>query len=676
MTIRAVILGLLGAALMCAFTYFNDHVIRQSWLVFSSTPTAVYGMLIILVLAINPLITRLRARFRLTGSELAVALALTIIPCCIPSAGLMETFPNVVMMPHHFAKTDPGWKAEGIVEMAPDVMLPDPSDDDTVVTGYVQGLSTGTQSTGVSDVPWSAWGKTLAFWLPMALLLWGGLIGLALVVHRQWSKHERLPYPIATFTEALLPPDGGKGRPVYLERLFLVGCGAVMFIHLTGYLHAWWPDYTFELPRRFYLYSFRKLMPMMEDPPGTGLVRVSVVFTVVGLAFFLPKDVSFSLGIGPTVFSVLGGILAGYGVAMGGATFYDMSLRRALQAGAYAGLLVIVLYTGRRYYWCTLRAAAGLKSPDPVPPHAVWGARILIGCAVAFAVGLMAVGLSWPLAILYTALIVAAYACIGRLSAETGLIFIQLYWEPAALVVALFGVRAVGPTAALIMFLVSSALILDTRESIVPFVLNSLRVVDARRVSIGRVSALSVGALLLGLAIAVPVTLAIKYDRGTNLSYRWASLAAPRHAFDEAVRIKRRVQTQGMLSQSETAGGCSRLLSISPSPTLVAGFTAALLVFLALSVARLRFPSWPLHPVMLLTWATFPGGVFAGSILIGFVVKYAVAKYGGDKAYRRLKPLMIGLIAGDMAFGIGASVIGGIYYAVTGSPPPRFSVFY
>jgi hypothetical protein len=60
---------------------------------------------------------------------------------------------------------------------------------------------------------------------------------------------------------------------------------------------------------------------------------------------------------------------------------------------------------------------------------------------------------------------------------------------------------------------------------------------------------------------------------------------------------------------------------------------------------------------------------------MAFVVKWSVLKYGGDRIYRKIKPVMLGLIAGDMLSGLLTSAIGGAYYFVTATPPPRFSVF-
>jgi hypothetical protein len=353
---------------------------------------------------------------------------------------------------------------------------------------------------------------------------------------------------------------------------------------------------------------------------------------------------------------------------------YQMNLQKSLQAGAYAGMLLVVLYTGRRYYVSVLRSALGMSSADDVEAQATWGMRAFFACALLLVIVLAAVGLDWQIGLLFVGLMFAIFIVIGRISAETGYIFIQPYWEPAALIVALMGIRAIGPSTAVILFLLSTVLLVDTREALVPFMLNSFKVLNERSVKLSRTTLLSGLALFLGLAVALPVTLYIKYDQGTDKRYGWASSMAPRFSFDEGVRIKQRLKTHNELERAESLSGFARFGAIAPEGKIILGFAIALGAYLLLSVARLRVPWWPLHPVLLLMWSTFAGWRFAASMLIGCIIKVLVTKYGGDKAYRLARPVMIGVIAGDMLFGILTSVIGFVYYAITGSPPPRFVV--
>ena len=59
----------------------------------------------------------------------------------------------------------------------------------------------------------------------------------------------------------------------------------------------------------------------------------------------------------------------------------------------------------------------------------------------------------------------------------------------------------------------------------------------------------------------------------------------------------------------------------------------------------------------------------AWSFLIGWAIKTAVSRYGGGKAYQRIKPLMIGIIAGDLAGRFTPMLVGIIFYAFTGKRP-------
>ena len=64
----------------------------------------------------------------------------------------------------------------------------------------------------------------------------------------------------------------------------------------------------------------------------------------------------------------------------------------------------------------------------------------------------------------------------------------------------------------------------------------------------------------------------------------------------------------------------------------------------------------------------------AFSFLLGWFIKALVVKYGGEAAYRKLKPLMFGLIAGDMLGGIIPTIMGVFYHLFTGELPKLFKV--
>ncbi|MHC5057610.1 MAG: DUF6785 family protein, partial [Planctomycetota bacterium] len=72
MTKRAVGIGLALAVTLGGVTYFNNSVMRQTWLVGNYLPISVYGSLILFLVIVNPLLGRIGDSWRLGSRELAV----------------------------------------------------------------------------------------------------------------------------------------------------------------------------------------------------------------------------------------------------------------------------------------------------------------------------------------------------------------------------------------------------------------------------------------------------------------------------------------------------------------------------------------------------------------------------------------------------------------------------
>jgi len=68
-----------------------------------------------------------------------------------------------------------------------------------------------------------------------------------------------------------------------------------------------------------------------------------------------------------------------------------------------------------------------------------------------------------------------------------------------------------------------------------------------------------------------------------------------------------------------------------------------------LALLRLRFAWWPLHPIGYLMLGTYPVQHLWFSILIGWIAKSLVLRFGGAKLYTDGKPLFFGLIVGESA---------------------------
>jgi len=79
-----------------------------------------------------------------------------------------------------------------------------------------------------------------------------------------------------------------------------------------------------------------------------------------------------------------------------------------------------------------------------------------------------------------------------------------------------------------------------------------------------------------------------------------------------------------------------------------------------LQYASLTMPKWPLHYVGLLLSYTYFGEMVWASVLAGWLLRVVPILFGGARLYRRLRPLFIGLIVGEILSAIVWFSISGI----------------
>ena len=173
----------------------------------------------------------------------------------------------------------------------------------------------------------------------------------------------------------------------------------------------------------------------------------------------------------------------------------------------------------------------------------------------------------------------------------------------------------------------------------------------------------------------MPVVLRLQYQHGVTTSGDWWSNGSkPREPFWSSLGVRNALEAQGTLEESDRISGWQRLAAVRPDRSSMITFSLSFGAVLLFMFLRHRFPAWPFHPLMLVTMSMWSASVFSFSILLGWLIKTLVMKYGGATLYQKLKPLMIGLIAGEMLGIIVPVIVGAIYFAVTGEPPKVFHV--
>lgn len=692
MTWRSVLLGLVCSIALCCFTYFNQSVMRQSAVVGNYIPLSVYGTLILIVVLVNPLLRRLRGaasrilqhRFTrpwaFSGPELAVTITMVLCTCGIAESGFLKTFTNVAMLPRHYRRTTPAWDYEdtGTFKRLPEHFIAETGEDDEALNGYLQGR-VGNERISLGDVPWEQWRRPLMTWVPVVLLLLVGFTALSLVVHRQWREHEKLPYPLATFAAELLGKggDAGKGSVLH-QRAFWVAAGVILGIHLVNFAHSWWPEYVIRINTSFDLQPLMHVIPAMDKARLRGaLLYCRTYFAVVGVAYIVSSDVSFSFTVVPFLGTIVQGILATYGVSFMGGSEHRATIYTSLNIGSFVAFLFMIVFFGRHHYWNVLRRAFGMKTRDSAFSYEVWGCRVFLFCTIAATGMMIGYGLAWPFAFCFMFMIICFYVCVSRVVAQTGLFIMKPAWVPHILLLGLFGGYALGPTAALIAMFFSSVLFAEARETVMPYMVNSFCLLEqeGEGPKLGKIATWSIAAATAGLIIGLTVMLCLQYKHGTDMAAGgWFTNTVPTYPFELSTDLAQRLKSQGALETSTALTSWQRVLATRSERTFVVSFLIGVALVVGCYMARIRIKNWPINPAVFLLWSWSHCAKLTFSFFLGWCIKSAVSRYGGWQMVQKVKVVMIGVIAGDMLGAFIPAVISAVYWMMTGDPPRSYNI--
>jgi len=678
LTVRALLIGLFGAVLIAALVYLNDHVLHmESFTAGHLLPVGVFVVMLVGAAAVK-LVWFRRPERRFRAGELAVILMLLLVPCSIVSRGLLRTFTPTLVLPRYWYRQEPGWQKYDLMDYVPPALLAETGPEHPeVLDDFVSGKRTSDEHIALGDVPWAAWRRPLAAWLPVIVLTTVSMTCLGLIVHRQWAYRERLRYPIATFASSMLSGrlDGG-GPSLFRNRPFWIGLAVVFAIHLINGFHAW-EMIRIRIPMTLDFTAVTQKWPGAASAPRIcELLQPKIYFTAIAFSFFLASDIVLSLGLSHLLGVIVGGMLIARGMDLrewelaGGATAWH-------RFGAGLAFVLIFLYAGRRHYGQVLKGAflPGSRA-EGAGPHEIWDCRFLFLAQVGLVAWIVRLGLDWPLAILTVGLLMLTFVIISRISAETGLFIVQPRWQAWGVLLGLLGIRALGPEALIITAMLCAVLSVGAGQVLMPYLVNGLKVCSDAGVRPGRVGRMSVAVYVLCLAVAIPAVLWANYNFGMDMTQGHEAQRVPTMALRAAAREMPHLALAGRVAESEGLRPLQRLTEMRPDNVFLWAAGSGFVLVLLFSAMRLRFTWWPLHPVLFLVVLTYPLGRLHFSFLLGWVIKKLVTTFGGRHTYQNLKPLMIGVVAGDM-LGTAFFMVGGwVYYAVHGFASARFLIVF
>ena len=704
MTIRAVILGLLGAMFIAAVVYINDHVWMLTQFVASHFPVFVFGSLIAFVLFINPLLFLFRREWRLKPAELAVALMLLLVVCSIPSWGFLATFSKVMVTPAQTYRTQQGWQKAELRGYVPKQVLPAegeyvPEFTDT----FMRGGRAQDANIDVADVPWHYWQTPLLAGVPLIVLMAVALVCLGLVLHRQWTTAERLRYPIADIATSLLAQDPDRpSAPMFRTGMFWWGLALVLFLRIFNGLHLWFPQDMVEIPMIIPFGGVANFFTALKgDQWCYAWLHATIFPTIVAIGFMLASDVSLSLGLAPPLFGLVTIVLLRNFDTNIGRDDYMLGGGSSFQRfGSYLAMALVIAYTGRRYYKDVLKRAFFVGRKSDVPNYAAWACRIFLLAVTGMVLLICSFGLDWPFALLFVVLAIITFLGMSRINCESGLFLIVPRWQPIAVILGICGAMAVGPQAIMIISILCVVVTLAPWESLMPFFMNGLKMCTTYQIKPGRVGVSAIGVYLLGLVVAIPVVLWATHNYGVlREPPSWSNISLPLYYYKATKEKVDELSHDAELSDAKNLTTSQRFSFklgritwdwgsfppvswkdggfeyIKSKPFFVRSMAIGIGLVLVVSFFRLRLPWWPIHPVLFMVWGTLQMALISASFLLGWMIKSIVTNLGGTQTYQRTKTVMFGIIAGDLLGGVLLMASGIIYHLITNKPAPDFWIF-
>lgn len=637
-TARAVGVGLAAVAVISAVVSYNDYTLSNTPLIGNYLPIGAMLFVFGFVVLVNGPLSRLRPGWAFSTGELCAMFAVVLVGCAIPSTGLIRYLMPSFVAPHLLAGQDAAFGQLMSALKLPEWIFPslassDPvaASRDPVVTGY---LHRWTEDGGY---PYGAFVRPLLTWGLFFGLLGAALVSMVLVVHPQWSRNERLPFPLAQIQMALLeaPARGRWFNETLRSRPFWLALGGVVLLHGWNGLSVYSEGKVPAIPLGFNLASLFTAPPFSYA--DNTLYKAQLFITAAAVTYFLRPQVGLSLWL---FFAVQQLAKMQLGTATG-----DPSIRGQadLQVGGFLAFVAMVLFTGRRHYLAVLRAAF-VPGREGTAPEGTVAARVLVVTSVLLAGWLVAAGCTVLGAVVIVLTLLTLFLGLTRIVAESGVLHAQLaapVTRPFTLAAQL-GIGSPTPVPMETYFHAQKlqCILYDQRESLPVYASHAWKNCETGGVTHVRRQR---GLLLLAMVLAVLV------------AYPVASYFHLRNEYTHAATLDRSQQTPidmwgaqfnwqwqfapGMTNYSRGPTGNAP----EPLPWAASGFA----LVAGLYTARLHFPAFPLHPIGVLMVGTYAMTTLWFSFFVGHCAKTLAVRLGGYELYSASKPLAVGLIVGE-----------------------------
>ena len=532
------------------------------------------------------------------------------------------------------------WKDTALA-LAPEPLLLSKNPKSMAAQQFYEGRPEG------GRFPWRQWLTPISRWLVFIALFYLAIFFMCAILRRQWVERERLQFPLARvpleFTEG--SAGGGLLPRLFSNRMFRAGLIAAVAFRLVR-------DLPLFFGRR---YGWQFVFPFADILRETSLENlyignVSIWWMAIGFAYLVPADVSLSVWF----FYLFGRVELQTCAWLGSDLHYGASYGKFMQwqlAGSYLVFTAGALFIARRHLGAVFKKAVGLgrgisDSEEPVSYRlSFWGFLIcMVGCVAWFSRYGMKV---WVAVVMFLTMM-CMMLVQARIVAQSGLYLFESTWMAPYVMQGLGFGHVFSGKGAVVVWMQYGIMMFGNHATLAPSAIHSFRiseVFDRRR-------RLLLPALFVALIVAIAATsftyLHDAYSMGAlNFSDQWGTTGAPEWMFASAHRTMERA---GVVSRAQW------------TPFGVGIVLTGVVMFL-----RARFYWWPIHPIGLVTIASYAVDNIWLPFFLGWLVKVSLMKLGSGRMVRQARFFFIGLILVE-SFVAGVSLL--VSTITAGKIPP------
>lgn len=620
--LRTLLIGAVGTGLVSLIVASAELVAATIQIGMMQLPPAAISLLFLIVL-LNRLAGWMKPSMALTTRELAVVFIMMLFGAMLASRGLMERLIPIQVGVSYFAPAN-NWDKIYFPYFQPFMVPWDPSkkQPETLVEWFYLGIPYGVA------IPWQAWLTSTFNWLILALAVYFAFLCIATILRKQWVENERLPFPLVQ-----LPLEIMRGGNEFLgNRWFWFGVLLPVVIFTLNGLHKNFPtipEVTLNYP----------LKPYFANPPLDRISTFTIYlsFAAVGFFFLIPTELLFSFWF----FYLLSKVQEVISLSMG----LELDARHASAgaiikwecSGAFFAVAGYILYSARHHLKHVWRVVIGRERASPAEPEmmsyrvAFWG-LVIAFLFIAFWCSRM--GMAWWVALAVFGIYVFVQGLVmARCTAEGGLLITEGCFTPMD-VFTMEKYSLLSPRNLTVMAFLDGLFTRDLRGITVTGYLDAQKIADEvqlKRRALLRTILLGVGLAIL-FAFVIQLWLPYRYSASNLYSYVYQSAS---------IQFFR--ENAPFMSGGQDA----------PIPAFrPVFFIIGLVTTMVIAALRTHFTGFPLHPLGFATSATWGVVILWFSMLIAWLIKAPLLRYGGMSMFRRVRPFFLGMIFGEflMAF--------------------------